>query len=137
MSNNSQSATLDDVVDKLEDVKNSLEEISVWLKITGTEKVEKLLNSNLNSPEKILVYHYSDGKTTREINSLSNASLGSISKYQTSWHRLGLMKKITVKGKERYVKNFNLEDHAIKIPENSQKQGSTQQITEKVESIGN
>ncbi|MFY9300030.1 MAG: hypothetical protein WAO91_02410 [Candidatus Nitrosotenuis sp.] len=110
--------TLSDVIEVLNRNQNTLEEVATWLKISGTEKVKNLLESTLDKPEKILVYHHStESHSTREIETLSGVSLFAISSYQTSWFRLGLMKKIPVHGKNRYVKNFDLEDFGIKIPD--------------------
>ena len=62
-----------------------------------------------------MVYQLSDGKTTREINANGGPSIGTVSNYWSAWYKLGLVKKILVKGKERYVKSFNLEDYNIKV----------------------
>lgn len=111
-------ASLDDIVSAIEKLQNSLDEVSMWQKISGVEKVKEVLERALDKPEKILVYHLStDDKTTREINNITGVSRVSISSYQKSWFNLGLMKKVPTSSKERYVKNFNLEDFGIKIPE--------------------
>lgn len=117
MSSEKQPATLDDVISSIGRLQNSIDNVVTWLKISGVEKVKKLLETELDKPEKILTYHYSvEDKSSRDIKELSGAALGTISSYHTSWFNLGLMKKVPIKGKERYVKNFNLEDFRITIP---------------------
>ena len=133
MSNEDQiEPTLKNVIERLELNQSTLEDIATWLKISGVEKVRILLEKVLDKPEKTLVYHYStEERTTREIKDLAGAGLFSISSYQTSWFRLGLMKKIPIHGKERYVKNFNLDDFGIQIPEIAKQDATTgNQITE-------
>lgn len=109
-------ATLNDVTEALAQNKKILEEISMWLKISGIEKVRGILNSTLNTPEKISVYHLSDGRGITEIHNTTGMSVGSISNYWNSWNKLGLMKSLPVKGGERLIKNFDLEDYGITIP---------------------
>jgi len=120
MNNNAEqkkSATLDDVVATLQQNQEILEELRVWAKINGVEKVQSVLNKVLNTPEKKMVYHLSDGKTTREINAICGVSIGTVSTYWNAWNRLGLMKTISVKGKDRFVKSFDLEDFGINVPQ--------------------
>lgn len=111
------SATLDDVVIALQQNQEILEELMVWTKINGVEKVQSVLNKALDTPEKRMVYHLSDGKTTREINAICSISIGTVSIYWNTWNRLGLMRIINVKGKDRFIKSFDLEDYGIKMPE--------------------
>ncbi len=115
-------ATLDDVVIALQQNQQVLEEIRVWTKINGVEKVQSVLNKALDTPEKRTVYHLSDGKTTREINAICGVSIGSVSTYWNSWKRLGLMKTISVKRGDRFIKSFDLEDYGIEVPKITAKQ---------------
>ena len=59
MNNEQKPATLDDVVAVLQKNQETLEEIKVWAKINGVEKVQDILKKTLNSPEKITIYHLS------------------------------------------------------------------------------
>jgi hypothetical protein len=115
-SDTKKSATLDDVVLALQRNQEVLEDIAAWVKIGNTENVRKILINALKSPEEKNVYHLSDGRGTREINALCGVSRGSISKYQNSWYKLGLVRTVNVKGGERFIKKFNLEDFGIDIP---------------------
>lgn len=126
------SATLDDVVVALQHNQETLEEIRTWAKINGVEKVQSLLNKTLNTPEKRIVYHLSDGKTIREIIAICGGSTATVSTYWNTWNRLGLMKSINVKRGERFIKSFDLEHYGIEIPpiikkEPKQKTSSTEQ----------
>lgn len=122
-------ATLNDVVDALVRNQEKLEEVSMWLKITGSDKVKTILTSTLNTPEKIMVYHLSDGKTTREIATNSGVSISTISTYWKNWNKLGLMKSIRVSGGERYMRNFDLDDCGIEIPKIISKQETVSTVT--------
>ena len=121
-------ATLDDILPNIIQIQSLLEDISAWLKLISAEKIKNILEEELDSPRKKLVYHYStEDKSTRTISDLSTMSRGSISNYQKSWYNIGLMKKIQIQGKERYVKNFDLEDYKINVLNNK---SNAQQTTE-------
>jgi len=115
-------ATLDDVIATIQQNQQVLEEIRMWTKINVVEKVQNVLNKTLDTPEKRIVYHLSDGKTTREINAICGVSIGSVSTYWNGWNRLGLMKTISVKRGDRFIKSFDLGDFGIDIPKIVSKQ---------------
>ena len=117
MSNEQEPATLNDVVTSISKIQTSLDKIATWLNISGVEKVKKVLEKELDKPEKILIYHNSlKNKSIRKIKEFSGAGLGTISQYHSAWFKLGLMKKIIVSRKDHYVKNFDLENYCINIP---------------------
>ena len=110
-------ATLDDVVALLTRNQHTLDEMLMWLRITGAEKARNTLESALDTSEKRLVYQLSDGRTTREINAASGVSIATISNYWKRWFRIGLMKKVIVKGGgERHFRAFDLEDLGVEVP---------------------
>ena len=109
-------ANLNDVVSMLQKNQETLEEIATWVKIGNFANVKGILTSALKKPEERLVYHLSDGRSTRDINAMSDVSRGSISNYQNNWYRIGLMKTIGARGSDRFIKKFNLEDFGIEIP---------------------
>lgn len=109
-------ATLDDVVLALQRNQDILEDIATWIKIGNFESVKKILESTLKTPEEKLVYHLSDDKTTREITAACGVSIGTISKYWNTWYKIGIMKAVSVRRGDRFVKKFNLEDFGIEIP---------------------
>jgi hypothetical protein len=84
-------------------------------------KGRELLISTLASPEKRIVYHLSDGRSSVEIVEESGVSAGSVNAYWKTWKNLGLMKIQKVKGGERSVRIFALDDFGIDIPKTPQK----------------
>ncbi len=126
MNNRQKPSMLDDVVTALNQNTSTLEEIKIWMKINGIEKVRTILTKQLDSQEKILTYHLSDDRTTREIGTIVNIGIKTISTYWKSWYKLGLMKGEKVKGVgSRYFKIFYLEDYGIKIPPTIKKEQTT------------
>lgn len=132
MNNEQKPATLDDVVATLQKNQETLEEIKVWAKINGVEKVQDILKKTLDSPEKIAIYHLSDGRTIRDIIAICGGSTSTVSNYWSSWNLLGLMKSISVNRGERFIKSFDLESYGIKIPVIAKKE-SKQKPTEQHE----
>lgn len=96
-----------------------LREILKWTKFAGMKAVKEVLNSALDTPQKKLVYHLSDGsKGSVEIGKASGvASTETITRYWKSWAILGLGENMAVKGGKRFKRSFNLEDFGIEIPE--------------------
>ncbi|MEX2193022.1 MAG: hypothetical protein WD717_06555 [Nitrosarchaeum sp.] len=129
MSNEPKPATLDDVVALLQKNQEILEEIKVWAKINGVEKVQDILKKALDSPEKIVIYHLSDGRTVRDIIAICGGSTATVSTYWNNWNRLGLMKSIQVNRGERFIKSFDLESYGFEIPAIAKKE-SKQKTTE-------
>jgi hypothetical protein len=115
-------ALLSEILKFIQYNQETLNQILIWLKISGTEKVKILLNSTLDSDSKKIVYNLSDGKTSREINSICGVAPGTISIYWNSWFRLGLMEIKIIKGTKKYFKNFNIEDFGIEVPNIPQKE---------------
>jgi hypothetical protein len=111
----------------------SLEQILVWMKIAGFEKLKKVLEVTLDSPQKKVVYQLSDGRSNKEIVTVSEVSAGAVSGYWKAWKNLGLMKTQKVMGGERSVRLFDLEDLEIEVPKLVAKQESTQPATEQAE----
>ncbi|MGH9993355.1 MAG: hypothetical protein ACREAZ_12085 [Nitrososphaera sp.] len=113
---------MDDVVAILQKNQDTLEQILVWTKIGGSEKLKKTLEGALDTPQKKLVYHFSDGRPIRDVAQESGVGIGTISGYWSARNRLGIMKIKNVKGKERSVKVFDLDDIGIDLPKQATKQ---------------
>lgn len=109
-------ATLDDVVVMLGKTNALLDEVATWLRVSSYDKVKKLLEDTLDTPEKRMIYHLSDGKTTREIHSTTGVHFTTVASYWRSWYKTGLMKSMPVKGGDRYIRNFDLKDFGIDLP---------------------
>lgn len=133
MGNEQKSATLDDVVAILQKNQKMLEEIKVWSKINSIEKVKKILTEILNTPEKIIIYHLSDGRTIRNITAICGGSTYTISNYWNIWNNMGLMKSMRVKRGERFIKAFDLVHYGINIPSIPKKKSQT--ITEQLKQV--
>jgi hypothetical protein len=95
-----------------------LKEILKWIRFSGMKEAKNTLGSVLDTEQKRLVYHASDGtRGTVEI-----AKLAGIGSTQTvfglwqAWLRLGLGESIPVKGGSRFKRSFDLEDFGIEIP---------------------
>ena len=106
-----------------------LQEILKWTRFAGIKGVKEQLEMTLDTEPKRMVYHLSDGsKTISDVNKITGVSTGSISGYWRKWATLGLGEKTSVKGGERFVRAFDLEDFGINVPK-----VSTQRVEEEAE----
>lgn len=95
-----------------------LSEILKWVKFAGIKEVKEVLVSELDTDQKKQVYHLSNGnRTNAEIKKATGVSAGAISGYWKKWVKQGLGEKTSVRGGERFVRAFDLEDFGISIPE--------------------
>jgi len=95
-----------------------LREIVKWLRFAGMKEVKAVLTSALNSDQKKLVYHLSNGnKGSVEIAQESGVSDFTVRSYWKQWSKLGIVEAMKVGRGDRYVKTFDLEDFAIDIPQ--------------------
>jgi len=94
-----------------------LREMLKWIKFAGMKEVKSVLLSILDTEQKKLAYHLSDGtKGTVEIGKLVSIGQATVDTYWKSWLRLGLGENIPVKGGQRFQRSFDLEDFGIKVP---------------------
>lgn len=95
-----------------------LREILKWIKFTGAKEVKNVLVATLDTEQKCLIYHLSDGnRGSVEIAKIANTSDTTVRRYWLSWARQGIVESFRVRGGERYKKSFELEDFGIEIPE--------------------
>lgn len=100
-----------------EEVTDILREILKWIKFSGMKEVKSVLLSVLDSEQKKLAYHLSDGtKATREIGEVVGIHFTTVAGYWKSWLKLGLGENIAVRGGQRFQRSFDLEDLGIEIP---------------------
>lgn len=93
-----------------------LREILKWTKFAGIKGVKEVLLPELDTDEKKQVYQLSDGtKAIAEINKITGVSVGAISGYWNKWVKLGLGERIAVRGGERFVRAFDLEDFGVDV----------------------
>jgi hypothetical protein len=109
-----------------------LREILKWIKFAGMKEVKNTLVSVLDTEQKRLVYHLSDG--TRGIVEIAKlAGIGSTSTvfdmWQT-WLKLSLGESIPVKGGSRFKRTFDLEDFGIEMPKIKEIKKEEKQVTE-------
>ncbi len=109
-----------------------LREILKWIRFAGMKEAKSTLVSVLDTEQKRLVYHLSDGtRGTVEI-----AKLARIGSTQTvfvmwqAWLRLSLGESIPVKGGSRFKRSFDLEDFGIEIPRIKEVDKEEKQVTE-------
>ncbi len=99
-------------------VEELLTEILKWIKFAGAKEVREVLASTLDTDQKRLIYHLSDGnRGSVEIAKLSNTSDRTVRRYWESWTRQGIVDPLKVRGGERYKKSFEPEDFGIRVPE--------------------
>lgn len=95
-----------------------LEELVKWTRISGIPHVKRLLEETLEDPNHRLVYHLSDGKSTREIQSLTGVDFRTVASLWKKWYKVGLVDPMPARGRgQRYHRSFSLEDFDIKVPE--------------------
>lgn len=94
-----------------------LEEILKWTKISGIQQVKELLLNTLNTDLDKLIYHYSDGRSTREVATAVGLKTHThIPSYWKRWATIGIVEPLKVKRGIRYRRIFPLEDFGILIP---------------------
>ncbi|MCW4004571.1 MAG: hypothetical protein NWE95_11740 [Candidatus Bathyarchaeota archaeon] len=105
--------------DKINDqILKTLKEMLKWLKFSGVKEVRTVMSSALETEQKRLVFHLSDGnRGIIEIGKLANVGSSTVARYWEAWYRLGLMEPISVKGGVRYKKAFELEDFGFNVPQ--------------------
>jgi len=95
-----------------------LKEILKWIKFSGIKEVRTVMTSTLDTEQKRLVYHLSDGKRgSIDISQITKISDSTVRRYWESWARLGLMEPIRVQGGIRYIKSFELGDFGLTVPQ--------------------
>lgn len=95
-----------------------LREILKWIRFAGMKELKNNLESTLNTEQKKLVYHLSDG-THGIVEIASLAGIGSnstIADMWEVWSKLGFGEKIPVKGGQRFKRAFELRDFGIEVP---------------------
>lgn len=63
-----------------------------WLRLLGLQALKPVLGDTLRTEKQRRAYELSDGvRTTREVASAAGVGAGSVSRWWTTWARLGLM----------------------------------------------
>ncbi|MFQ5907164.1 MAG: hypothetical protein ACE5JA_11415 [bacterium] len=93
-------------------------DILKWTRFQGALKAREVLQNTLQSDQDKLIYHYSEGKPSREIANIVGVSKGTVTKAWKHWNTLGIVEPVQVKGGgNRYLRVFDLQDFGIEIPQ--------------------
>ena len=105
-----------------------LREILKWTKFAGAREVRNILLTALDTEQKRLIYHLSDGnRGSVEIAKAANVGDSTVRRYWGLWARQGIVELLKVRGGERYKKSFELEDFGFIIPQvKTEKKGENQ-----------
>ncbi len=105
--------------DKQDEQIRLLGEILKWMKFTGMKSVRDVLNTVLDTEQKKIVYHMSDG--TRGMVEVGKAagigSTATISRYWGVWSKQGIGEFVSVKGGDRFKRTFDLEELGMELPQ--------------------
>jgi len=109
-----------------------LEEMLKWIKFAGLKEVKNTLGSVLDTEQKRLVYHLSDGaRGTVEISKLAGiGSTKTVFDMWQAWLKLSLGESLPVKGGSRFKRSFDLEDFGIEIPRMKEVEKEEKQVAE-------
>ena len=95
-----------------------LKEILKWIRFAGTKEVKNVLTNALDTDQKTLMYHLSDGnRSSADIGKAVGVSEMTVRRNWAAWARQGIVESLRVRGGERYKKSFDLEDFGIEIPQ--------------------
>jgi Fic family protein len=100
---------------EVKDSKDLLKEILKWIKFTGFEKVRQLLETGLDTDSKKLVYEYSNGMSSPEIEQITGVDETTVRDYWKEWAHLGLV-ELHSDYKKRYYRIFSLSEFGVEIP---------------------
>jgi hypothetical protein len=114
-----------------EEILRTLKEMLKWLKFSGVKEVRTVMSNTLETEQKRLIFHLSDGnRGIIEIGKLANVGSSTVARYWEAWNRLGLMEPIAVRGGIRYKKSFELEDFGLNIPPSKTSGTESREIAE-------
>lgn len=103
---------------EIEKIIELLQEMLKWVKFAGAREVRTVLMNILDTEQKRLIYHLSDGERgSVEIGKAASVSDSTIRRYWESWVRLGIVEPLGVRGGVRYKKSFQLEDFGFTVPQ--------------------
>jgi len=110
-----------------------LREILKWIRFAGAKDVKNVLLATLDTEQKRLIYHLSDGdRGSLEIAKVAGTSDTTVRRYWASWARQGIVESLKVRGGERYKKSFELEDFGMEVqqPKTGEQPSEAKQVTE-------
>jgi len=107
-----------DQVALLQEIVDSLRELVTWTRVLGYPTVKQTLETVLDSDEKRLVYHLTDGQRgVKEIQRLTGVNVRYISEWGQEWERIGIVGPSRVSSiRGRRQRAFDLADFGFEIP---------------------
>jgi len=103
----------------LQEIAGSLRELVTWTRVIGYPTIKQTLETILDSDEKRLVYHLTDGqRSIKEIQRLTGVNVRYISEWGQEWDRMGIAGPSRVSSiRKRRQRAFDLADFGFEIPE--------------------
>lgn len=103
----------------LQEIAESLRELVAWTRVIGHPTVKQTLERVLDSDEKRLVYHLTDGRrSVAEIQKLAGVNARFISEWGREWEKFGIVEQSRIsKIKGRRQKLFDLAVFGISVPD--------------------
>jgi hypothetical protein len=103
----------------LQKIADSLRELVTWTQLIGYSTVKQTLETVLDSNEKRLVYHLTDGqRSVAEIQEMTGVNARFISEWGREWERIGIVEQShTSKIRGRRQRVFDLAAFGISVPD--------------------
>ncbi len=103
----------------LQEIVESLHELVAWARVIGYPTVKQMLETVLDSNEKRLVYHLTDGRRSiAELQKLTGVNARFISEWGQEWEKSGIVEQSRIsKIKGRRQKLFDLAVFGIPVPD--------------------
>lgn len=93
-----------------------LEEIRRWSRFQGWRNVKEILLETLSTPEDKMAYHYSDGRSSREVAQHVPMSHATVTNLWKKWARIGIVEPMQVQRGTLHKRIFSLDEFGIEIP---------------------
>lgn len=104
-------------MDREDEILAVLKEILKWNRFSGLENARLELRRVLDTEQKRLIYHLSDGGgTSTLVAEKSGVSDFTVRKYWSDWNKRGIVEPLRVRGGTRFKKSFELEDFGLMTP---------------------
>ena len=102
------------------EILSTIQELLRWTKVSSYENIKKMLENILDSENKRIVYHLSNGENNQdEIVAKGKVGAGSISRYWNEWEKMGIGESIPVKRGKRFKGSFDLNNFGL-LPKSEQ-----------------
>ena len=103
--------------DKSDKIIDLLEDIRKWVKFQGWRDIKEILLDTLKYDEDKIVFHYSDGRSSRAVAREAPVSRPTILKMWEKWAKIGIVEPMQVQRGTRYRRIFSLDEFGIDLPE--------------------